>query len=273
MTDLGSIAETWRPAAVAVTGPIEVPVTRKLAALLGVPSPGIGDELPPLWHEVQLRAAVGVDELGADGHPRAGALLPPLPQRRRMFGGATLERLGPLRVGDDATRTAQVVDVRVREGRSGTLLLVTEEHLWSVAGTVRLRERRDLVYRAASDVGTPERPADQRISPVRERVADERYLFAYSALTYNLHRIHYDDRYAREVEGHPALVVHGPLLALWCAEHARQRPGPAPTRLAYRLTAPAYVGEAVGIASIEQDDGLTVEATSRGRTCVRMLVS
>ena len=38
-------------------------------------------------------------------------------------------------------------------------------------------------------------------------------LFRYSALTFNGHRIHYDLAYAREVEGYPGLVVHGPLIA------------------------------------------------------------
>ena len=38
-------------------------------------------------------------------------------------------------------------------------------------------------------------------------------LFRYSALTFNGHRIHYDQPYATGVEGYPGLVVHGPLLA------------------------------------------------------------
>lgn len=37
-------------------------------------------------------------------------------------------------------------------------------------------------------------------------------LFRFSALTCNAHRIHYDEAYATEVEGHAGLVVHGPLL-------------------------------------------------------------
>ena len=38
-------------------------------------------------------------------------------------------------------------------------------------------------------------------------------LFKYSALTYNAHKIHYDLEHARDVEGYPDVVVHGPLLA------------------------------------------------------------
>ena len=38
-------------------------------------------------------------------------------------------------------------------------------------------------------------------------------LLPFSALTFNRHRIHYDRDYARDVEGYPGLVVHGPLMA------------------------------------------------------------
>jgi hydroxyacyl-ACP dehydratase HTD2-like protein with hotdog domain len=35
-------------------------------------------------------------------------------------------------------------------------------------------------------------------------------LFMYSAISWNVHRIHYDNDYAKE-EGHPVVLVHGPL--------------------------------------------------------------
>lgn len=36
-------------------------------------------------------------------------------------------------------------------------------------------------------------------------------LFRYSAVTWNAHRIHYDGRYATEVEGHPGILVQAHL--------------------------------------------------------------
>lgn len=39
-------------------------------------------------------------------------------------------------------------------------------------------------------------------------------LFLFSAATWNPHRVHYDQRYTREVEGHDALLVQGPLQAV-----------------------------------------------------------
>jgi hydroxyacyl-ACP dehydratase HTD2-like protein with hotdog domain len=36
-------------------------------------------------------------------------------------------------------------------------------------------------------------------------------MFFFSAATYNGHRIHYDTTWARDVEGYPDILVHGPL--------------------------------------------------------------
>ncbi len=296
---LEELAAAWHPAPTRASGVLCAGPVARLAALLGTAAPREGDELPPLWHEVLLRDAVGLGELAADGHPAGGPLLPPLADRRRMFGGSTVQTQAPLRLGEHATRDSRVADVRVRQGRSGPLLLVTEEHAWSVAGSTRLLERRDLVYRrpagpvAGGGVGRDPKgsrvpvpvpvPVPAQVSdpdradepPVLDRpwtvVPDERYLFAYSALTYNLHRIHYDLGYARDVEQHPGLVVHGPLLALWCAEHARRliRSAGAPpdNRWDYRLVATAYAGDPVVIGGVRDPDGLRVEAWSGGRRC------
>jgi acyl dehydratase len=42
---------------------------------------------------------------------------------------------------------------------------------------------------------------------------DETQMFFFSAATYNGHRIHYDKRWAREVEGYDDVLVQGPLQA------------------------------------------------------------
>ena len=39
------------------------------------------------------------------------------------------------------------------------------------------------------------------------------FLFRYSALTFNSHRIHYDLPYVTAEEGYAGLVVHGPIQA------------------------------------------------------------
>ena len=51
--------------------------------------------------------------------------------------------------------------------------------------------------------------------PSREFVCDNVQLMLYNAALWNGHRIHFDDPYAREVEGYPGLVLAGPLLGDW----------------------------------------------------------
>ncbi|KAF3035923.1 hypothetical protein E8E12_004221 [Didymella heteroderae] len=82
-------------------------------------------------------------------------------------------------------------------------------------------------------------------------------LFRYSAITYNAHLIHLDPTYARDVEGHRNILVHGPLtltlmlqvlskhLRILMAE-AAQVPE-ATTSIEYRNIAPLYCDEGMRI--------------------------
>src|SRR5438876_323650 len=95
--------------------------------------------------------------------------------------------------------------------------------------------------RATLDTATPGTPAlapgdeahRRRITP------DPVLLFRYSALTFNAHRIHYDQPYATAVEGYPGLVVHGPLIATLLADLLGSVwPGSALKRFAFKAIRP-----------------------------------
>ncbi len=43
-------------------------------------------------------------------------------------------------------------------------------------------------------------------------------LFLYNAVIWNPHRIHYDETYTTQVEGHPAIVIDGPLQGDWLSQ-------------------------------------------------------
>ena len=55
--------------------------------------------------------------------------------------------------------------------------------------------------------------------------ASRAQLFLYSAATSNPHRIHYDREYAA-VEGHPDVLVHGPLQGAWLSQYVTGWVGP-----------------------------------------------
>jgi 3-methylfumaryl-CoA hydratase len=233
-----------------------------LAGLLGVPGPDVGQGLPLLWHWVYLLDRPPQAALGTDGHRASGGIpQPPGPGRRRMFAGGRVTQHAPLRAGVTASRRTWEASSAEKQGRSGTLLFVTVRSEISQDGRVVIAEEQDIVYRqaAAAPAGAgpsspasadPKEPADHEW-PV---AVDPVLLFRFSALTYNAHRIHYDRDYARQVEGYPGLVVHGPLQALLMAELARQVTTlPAACAYSYRLITPLFEGQ-----------GLIVSATVGG---------
>jgi hydroxyacyl-ACP dehydratase HTD2-like protein with hotdog domain len=55
--------------------------------------------------------------------------------------------------------------------------------------------------------------------------ASRAQLFLFSAATNNPHRIHYDREYAA-VEGHPDILVHGPLQGAWLSQFVTDWAGP-----------------------------------------------
>lgn len=61
--------------------------------------------------------------------------------------------------------------------------------------------------------------------PTVTRNASRAQLFLYSAATWNPHRIHYDVDYAR-LEGHPDVIVHGPLQGAWLTQYLTDWIGP-----------------------------------------------
>ena len=80
--------------------------------------------------------------------------------------------------------------------------------------------------------------------PPAHESASEPQLFLFSAATNNPHRIHYDLPFARS-EGHPALLVHGPLQSAWMAKTLTNWAGPHGrlVRIATQNRGSAYPGE------------------------------
>jgi len=206
------------------------------------PYPEPGDPLPPLWHWLYFLPIHRESELGTDGHAKRGGFLPPVDLPRRMWAGGRLEFHVPLQAGERITRRSRIADVRFKEGRTGPLVFVLVRHEIAGAAGIAITEEHDIVYRGHGRVGAaapPLAPPDA----TWERVVhpDDVLLFRYSALTFNGHRIHYDRRYATEVEGYPGLVVHGPLLATLLADLVRRNaPSARAERFEFRAVNPVF---------------------------------
>ena len=208
------------------------------------PPPQPGDALPPLWHWLYFLPVHRQSELGADGHAQRGGFLPPVPLPRRMWAGGRLEFHRPLRVGEPVTRVSRILDVKGKQGRTGELVFVLVRHEISDAEGVALTEEHDIVYREHPKAGEPAPspiPAPVDFTWQRAIHPDDVLLFRYSALTFNGHRIHYDRRYATEVEGYPGLIVHGPLIATLLLDLLRRSlPQANVARFQFRAVSPLF---------------------------------
>jgi 3-methylfumaryl-CoA hydratase len=218
----------------------------QMAATLDLENaPRTRERLPPGWHWLFFNPAARASELGADGHPKRGGFLPPVPLPRRMWAGGRLSFHAPLRVGEPAERESEILKIDVKSGKRGALTFVTVRHLLSARGALAIEEEQDIVYREASPPGSPAptpQPAPEGAEWSREIRPDPTLLFRYSALTFNGHRIHYDRPYATEVEGYQDLVVHGPLTATLLMQFAGEcRPGRDLSRFQFRGVHPLFV--------------------------------
>jgi 3-methylfumaryl-CoA hydratase len=220
-----------------------------------------------LWHWLAFLPDAPQGELGSDGHPRLGTLLPPSRLPRRMFAGGRIELGPPIAVGELIHRRSVVTSVTEKSGRSGELLFVEVTHELSCHSQTSVTETQDLVYRPASPPGAASGSAgpsgetadsgadDPHWAWALELATDPTLLFRFSALTYNAHRIHYDRVYATEVEGYPGLVVQGPLqaiaLAELCRRNARDR---RVATFTFRALRPAFDGAPIQLRGRMRDD-------------------
>jgi hydroxyacyl-ACP dehydratase HTD2-like protein with hotdog domain len=90
-------------------------------------------------------------------------------------------------------------------------------------------------------------------------------LFRYSAVTWNPHRIHFDDAYARQ-EGHDGVVVHSHLRAALALRCVTEGLGPEwrVAKVAYRLRKPVYApADLAYTARVTEAEGdsMTLELT------------
>ena len=222
--------------------------------------------VPPLWHWLYFLPVTALSETGPDGHPRRGGFLPLVPLPNRMWAGGRLTFHAPLVVGEEATRTSTIVNIEDKTGRSGRLVFVTVQHEIEAAGVLKIEEEHDIVYRdepAPDGPGTPKKeppqaPVDETFS--REIPTDPVLLFRYSALTFNGHRIHYDQPYVTQEEGYPGLIVHGPLIATLLVDLVRRElPDANIASFAFRALRPTFAPNPFTVCGKPSDDGRTIE--------------
>ena len=122
-------------------------------------------------------------------------------------------------------------------------------------------ERQTIVYRDAGAAVAPVERGDPLALEEPVWTPGPVDLFRFSAVTFNAHRIHYDEPYATAVEGYPGLVAHGPFTAsMLCRLAARTAGGRRMTEFAFRAAAPLFAGQPVRLRA--KADGDIVETAA-----------
>jgi 3-methylfumaryl-CoA hydratase len=233
-------------------------LVRELSATLDRDAAEAQVPVPLALHWCLAPPAVKTSMIGPDGHPLRGGFMPPVPLPRRMWAGGHVKFRDQLLVGDKIERRSRIVDVALKEGRSGVLCFVAIDHEYLTARGLAIEERQDIVYRELhpATIRTP----SQRSLPVpewrRSTQASPVLLLRYSALTFNGHRIHYDRPYATEVEGYPGLIVHGPLQATLLIEFAASIKNVPAKRFSFRGVQPLFDFTPFELCARRYDGGL-----------------
>ena len=253
-------AKAWEGRSQTDEGGISAGMAAQIHATLGAPrtpAPATGQNLQPLWHWCAFPPTAPMDELGADGHPALGQFLPPSDLRRRMWAGGSLNFYAPLRVGERLQRRSVLRSVKEKQGKTGPMMFVQVDHKVYGERGLAVEERQDIVYLQIPNSYAPPAKQPLPVDPVLHRVVpmSETLLFRYSAITFNAHRIHYDQAYARDVEHYPGLVVHGPLQATLLMQAACAHKGRCPVQFDFRGVHPVFHGDALDIMACEDEDG------------------
>lgn len=229
----------------------------RISATLGLPAPAQGEPLPALWHWCYFLEAAPMTALGTDGHPARGGFLPPADNRNRMWAGGRVTFEGDLLAGVPAARTSTVSNIVEKQGKTGALLFVTVTHEVEQNGKRVILEEQDIVYRAPTPpklVGTEPAPEAQWSDTVDPTTT---LLFRYSAITFNTHRIHYDEPYVTQEEGYPGLVVHGPMIATRMVQAFKQaNPDARLEHLSYRGLRPLIAPREFFVQGRIEESGL-----------------
>lgn len=279
MTGLSPELSAWIGRTRVVEDEIGLTAVKRIAGMLDLDPDSFqpGSVLPPHWFTMFFAEIARQSQIGPDGHPFKGLYLPPIPLPRRMAAGRRVRIMGRLRVGEQATKRAEVVAIEPKQSRSGQMMLLTMRHTIEARGQVIAVDEFDAVYREAARPGeggggAPPTPAPADAAWSDQVHLSEALVFRYGAVTWNAHRIHYDADYTRQEEGYPHTVQNGGLTMQLILDAALKRGPSELTGFTARLARPLWVGDTVTLAGHAASGGKMScwAANAKGELCVQM---
>lgn len=210
------------------------------------------ESIPALAHWAWFLEAVPDQQLGPDGHPRRGGFLPAITLPRRMFASSHIRFHQALALQQHAEITIEIKDLFRKSGSQGELVFAKVERTISQAGVLCNEEMQTIVYRDIGDaVALPIEKDIVSLEDDEVWTPDTTNLFRFSSVTFNSHRIHYDQSYAQNVEGYPGLIVHGPFTAAKLADYTARKGVLADFQ--FRGLAPLFQGQKIILRQVSDE--------------------
>lgn len=171
---------------------------------------------------------------------------------RMMFAGVRFVFHGDISVGDMLRVEVSIESVRIAKSSTGPMAIYVTATRVYVGDRLVLEQLKNSVMKSGvesgqKDVGTKARPKPPLDTVWKREITPTPVsLFSYSAVTFNRHRIHYDTRWAEDVEGYPGLVVHGPFVMQLLVDFVRDmQPGKTIEEFEMKAMQPLFVNNPI----------------------------
>ena len=234
---------------------------RAMASVFDYDGEDIG-EVPYGWHWLYFLNLPLQKNLGPDGHEKRIGFMPPIDLPIRMYAGGEINYFKPLLIGEKLKKTSSIISIENKEGSTGNLIFLKIKHEITNKKEILINEIQNLVYRedkksqkTKSAIGIN---APKNFDYEKSWQTSPEMLFRYSALTHNTHKIHYDFPYAKDVEGYPQIVVHGPLMATFLLDLIKNiiTNKQKLIKFTFKLKSPVFVGGTIFAQAIKTKNGL-----------------
>ncbi|KAK1969274.1 hypothetical protein LY78DRAFT_630276 [Colletotrichum sublineola] len=257
-------------------------------------APVQGTPLPPGYHLVYFTPAGVESEMGMDGSDKT--FNAPAPFTRRMWAGGRMQfpEGASLKVGEEVEERTRLLAATPKKSRSGDemVLVDVEKEFWGRDG-LAVKDQRSWIFRPEVHHSHAAKTAPPRSDPTPasgpSTVADERGessvtirhlrwspvgLFRFSALTFNGHKIHYNESWTKDIERHPNVVVHGPLNLINMLDYWRDmygQNGREVRQVGYRAMSPVYAGDdyTIRTAYVEGDNNYEISVEKGSIICMK----
>ena len=208
----------------------------------------------PQGHHLVYFPTAAVHESRLDSDGTETTYNPGTPFNRRMWAGGRIEwsHKADLLVGQTTREKMELdkVDAKLRRGGGEMIVMSIRKTLFTPDNSEAVRETREWVFLKDGDASAAKSSTKKSIITNGPRETSFQHsisltsaaLFRYSALIFNSHAIHLSKEHCLK-EGHPNLVVHGPLTLSLLLEAVRGTIAKRWKNLTYRAIGPTYVGE------------------------------